>query len=139
MHFFIVWVFLKNREHKKKAILYYCFLVRLYHEDDDVLHDVEADLYLTSNKTLEDIHDLFYKEYVQGFCREKTKKGKALHPTINIHVFQHLLESRRRTGPLQRTSTESFEALYSVLRRCYRAGTKNTPKQAFENYYMRQK
>ena len=123
----------------RAAILYYSFLLRLYHEEDEVLHAVEADLQQTSNATLEDIHDLFYIEYEMGFCRIKTSKGKAMRPTINVHVFQHLLESRRRTGPLQRTSTESFEALYSVLRRCYRAGTKNTPKQAFENHYMRQK
>ncbi len=125
--------------HRKKAMLYYCFLMRLYHEEDDVMHGVEADLELDSNTTLEDIHDEFYKEYVAGFCKVKTDKEKPMRPTINIHVFQHLLESRRRTGPLQGTSTETFEALYSVLRRCYKAGTKNTPKQAFENHYMRQK
>ncbi len=72
--------------HRKKAMLYYCFLMRLYHEEDDVMHGVEADLELDSNTTLEDIHDEFYKEYVAGFCKVKTDKEKPMRPTINIRV-----------------------------------------------------
>ena len=58
--------------------------------------------------------------------------------TINVHMFSHLHEIRKRTGvPLWVTSAEDFESVYAVMRRCYWSGTKNTPKQILENYYLR--
>ncbi len=121
------------------SIEIYSFLVRLYHYEDNILEEAEAELRRSSGMSLSDLHDLFYRCYTKGFCRQKTQKQKALRPTINIHTFSHLLESRRRSGPVHQTSTETFESMYAVLRKCYRAGTRNTGKQAFENYYLKQK
>ncbi len=121
------------------AIEIYSFLVRLYHYEDNVLHEAEAELKQSSGISLEDLHDLFYRCFIKGFCKQKTEKQKALRPTINLHTFSHLLESRRRSGPVHKTSTEAFESMYGVLRRCYRPGTRNTGKQAFENFYIKHK
>ncbi len=117
----------------------YCFLVRTYHYSDDVLEKVEIALQESTGMSLKYLHRIFYKSFQKAFCRPGTDKEKAQRPTINVHVFQHLLESRQRTGPLHETSTEPFEAFYSVLRRCYRPGTRNTTKQAFENFFIKEK
>lgn len=67
-----------------------------------------------------------------------TSHHRAKHrATINVHVFHHLHLTRKKTGPLYINSAEPFEALYAVVRRCYEPGTRNVPKQAFENSYMR--
>ncbi len=124
------------REAATMAMTLFVFLARLYHYDDDKLAEVEQEL-SGRQVTLELLHLLFYKKYMTGFCTKT--KVKAKKATINIHVMVHLLESRRRTGPLHLTSAEPFESLYAVLRRCFRAGTRNTGKQIFENYYMRDK
>ena len=119
------------------ALLVYCFLVRLYHYPDDEMDKAKQLLFRQTGRTLSDLHSLFYSSFQRGFC--KFRQIKAWHPTINIHTFMHLEESRRRTGPLHKTSAEPFEALYAVLRRCYKPGTRNTNKQMFENFYMRDK
>ena len=36
-------------------------------------------------------------------------------------------------------SAEYFEAAYSIVRRCYKSGTRNVPKQCMENSYLRLK
>ena len=54
-----------------------------------------------------------------------------------MHLFYHLWEFRRRTGPLWMTSAEAFESYYAVVRRCYTCGTRNIPKQILENIFMR--
>ncbi len=118
------------------AIAVYVFLIRLYHYDDETLASVEQAIG-ELGVTLDMLHLLFYKEFCKGFCTKTQVKAKKA--TINVHTFTHLLESRRRTGPLHLTSAEPFESLYAVLRRCYRAGTRNTPKQMFENFYMKDK
>ncbi len=130
-----------NRISMRRAIALYSFLIRLYHYEDDILDKTEASLKQTHGKSLEDLHRMYYNFFEDGFCQEKDekKKTKARNATINCHVFSHLLESRRRSGPLQETSTEDFESLYAVLGRCYVAGTRNTPKQCFENHYIKQK
>ncbi len=121
------------------ALAVYSFLVRAYHYDDNVLECVENALQETTGMSLKYLHRVFYRAFQKGFCKPAKGREKAMRPTINVHVFQHLLESRKKTGPLHLTSTEPFEALYSVLRRCYRAGTRNTTKQALENFYIREK
>ncbi len=125
----------------RQAIAIYAFLIRLYHYDDDVMARCEANLQQTTGKSLEDLHRIFYAKFEERFCQRKNekKKQKARNATINCHVFSHLLESRRRSGPLQQTSTEDFESTYGVLSRCYVAGTRNTNKQCFENHYINQK
>ncbi len=114
----------------------FTFLARLYHYDDETLLRVEQEL-SRRQVTLEMLHLLFYREFMKGFCTKTQVKAKKA--TINVHVMLHLLESRRRSGPLYLTSAEPFESLYAVLRRCFRAGTRNTTKQIFENFYMRDK
>ena len=117
----------------------YSFLVRAYHYDDETMARAEEGLQAATGMSFKYLHRVFYKAFQKGFCKAAKGKEKAMRPTINVHVFQHLLESRKRTGPLHRTSTEPFEAFYSVLRRCYRAGTRNTTKQSFENFYIKEK
>ena len=113
-------------------MLTYTFLARLYNYDDERLESVVDLLELQRrHRTLRDLHLLFYRRFEHGFC------GGGREVTINVHTFLHLAESRRRTGPLHRNSTEAFEANYAVLRRCFQTGTRNTGKQALQNYYLR--
>ena len=87
--------------------------------------------YLT---TLEEQHESFYRKFELGFCASSN------HRVVpNAHAFFHLLESRRRSGPLASTSAEPFEGIYAILRRCFTAGTRNTPKQILENFYIKDK
>ena len=126
----------------RQAIEVYSFLVRLLNYEDDVIASAEAALRRDSGLSLDDLHNNFYQCFQEGFCREADpkKKTKALRPTVNVHVFSHLTEFRKRSGrPLYETSLEPFECLYGVLRKCYRPGTLNTPEQAFEKIYMKEK
>ena len=126
---------LNRRKNKKLAIAIYVFLVRLYHYDNDRLEQVERELLEDYQQTLTDLHVAFYAAFQKGFCKAKQK----MRPTINVHSFLHLEESRKRTGPLHTTSTEPFESLYARLSRCYKPGTKNTGKQLMENFYLHNK
>ena len=120
------------REAKRKALALYTFLVRLYFYDDDKMQQVESLLHAGYQTTLEELHMDFYRKFELGFCVASN------HRVVpNAHAFFHLLESRRRTGPLPDTSAEPFESLYAILRRCFRAGTRNTPKQIVENFYIK--
>ena len=50
----------------------------------------------------------------------------------------HLWRFREETGvPLYVTSAEPFEALYNIVRKAFAVGTRNVPKQIFENVNMR--
>ena len=124
----------------RQAIKVDAFLTRLLNFEDEVIDRAEAALHRDSNVTLQDHHDDFYGKFQDGFCTEPTKQSKALRPTINVHVFLHLSEHRRRSNrQLYETSSEPFESLYGVIRKCYRAGTRNVTKQIFENVYMHEK
>ncbi len=124
------------RKARAKAMALYCFIIRVYYYDNDTYERVKFILLELHSTTMQDLHNLFYKTYQEGFCSRNLKKK--LRPTINLHVFSHLQKSRERNGPLCETSAEPFEALYSVIRRsCYRPGTPNTSKQILENYYLR--
>ena len=124
----------------RRAIEVYAFLVRLLNFEDEVITRAETALQQDSGVSLEDLHNDFYKSFQEGFCREGDKTHKALRPPVNVHVFSHLSEFRKRSGrPLYETSSEPFESLYGVLRKCYRAGTRNVTKQVFENMYMKEK
>ena len=127
------------RKNVRIAMATYTFLLRAYFYDDDTLEKTENALMQATGMTLKYLHRVLYNSFQKGFCKKGTDKEKAQRPTINVHVFQHLLESRKKSGPVHLTTTEPFEAFYSVLRRCYRAGTKNTTKQAFENFYIGEK
>ena len=119
------------RSARRTCIAVYVYLVRLYFYSDDKMNHVEQVLQCIGT-SLEQLHEWFYKYFQEGFC---TKERQNAVP--NVHAFFHLLESRRRSGPLWQTSAEPFEALYAVLRRGYKAGTHNTPKQVMQNFYMR--
>ncbi len=114
----------------------YSFLVRLYMHKDDVLERAVHILRQGHGLELKDLHKRFYEEFQDGFCSSTVRK---MGPTINLHCFYHLEESRRRSGPLYRTSAEPFEAMYAVFQRCYQAGTSNTPKQILQNFYLRER
>ncbi len=120
-----------HRYYRRHALLYFSFLSRLYNYDDRVLQKVEDYLGRTG-RNLQTLHRLFYDTFQRGFCGKTSEK-----PTINFHTFSHLDEVRKRAGPLWTFSTESFESLYGVMRRCYRVGTPNTSKQAITNFYQR--
>ncbi len=130
---FITYIFRKS---KAKAVAVYSFLVRLYMHDDDVLERAVHILRQDHGLELKDLHKIFYEEFQDGFCSSSVRK---MGPTINLHCFYHLEESRRRCGPLYRTSAEPFEAMYAVFQRCYQAGTTNTPKQILQNFYLRER
>ena len=87
---------------------------------------------LNGGLSLTHLHHDFYKTFEEAFCR-----GVKETSTINLHCFLHLLESRRRTGPLWATSTEPFEAVYGILMRCFQKGTDNAPKQILQNFYLK--
>ncbi len=120
-----------SRYYRKQALLYFTFLSRLYNYEDETLRKVEEYLGRTG-RNLQTIHRLFYDVFQRGFCTKSS--GKV---TINFHTFMHLDEVQKKTGPLWRNSTESFESMYGVMRRCYKVGTPNTSKQAMENFYLR--
>ncbi len=120
-----------SRLYRRHTLLIYIFLCRLYHYGDWVLDQVESHLE-ANGKSLKELHRLFYNGYQRGFCGKPAEKVR-----INTHTFSHLEEIRKKRGPLWRFSTEPFESLYAVMRRCYRPGTVNTSKQAMENFYMR--
>ena len=120
-----------SRLYRRHVLLIYVFLSRLYHYGDWQLDEAETKLE-ENGLTLKDLHRLFYDGYQRGFCVKAKEKVR-----INAHTFSHLEEIRKRKGPLGGFSTEPFESLYAVMRRCYRAGTINTSKQAMENFYMR--
>lgn len=106
------------------------FITRLYHYEDDRLDLAERLLRRKPIRSLSKLHDIFYEDFMQGFCNQGRKA------TINIHSFSHLLESRRHSGPLWKTSAEVFEAFYAVLRRCYQPGTRNTASQIMNNIFL---
>ena len=126
--------FLIHRRQRRKAILLFAFLCRLYYLDDNHFAAVRESLLWTAGKTLEELHEHFYAAYQRGFCT-----GPKENITINVHTFSHLHQVREAVGPLHSNSAEEFEAAYAVLRRCYRAGTWNIPKQIFQNFYLRDK
>lgn len=115
-----------------RATAIFTFLFRLYHYEDHRLDEAEQVLQEDMGCGLQGLHLMFYEDFQAGFCR-----GAKENCTINLHTFMHLLESRRRTGMLWETSTEPVEAVYSVMRRSYRVGTSNIPKQIMEKFYLR--
>ena len=116
---------------RRKAITIYAFLVRLYYSSDKALADAEG--FLGEFRTsLKDLHRKFYELYESGFCVRSKERC-----TINIHTFQHLEQSRRRSGPLWKTSAEPFESMYAVMRRSFRSGTRNVVKQVLGNMFLR--
>ncbi len=104
--------------------------------NDDVLERVEVVLRQQEGLELRDLHDMFYEKFQAGFCSTTIKK---MGPTTNLHCFHHLEESRKRSGPLYKTTAEPFEAMYAVFQNCYKAGTPNTGKQIMENFYLRER
>ncbi len=80
--------------------------------------------------TLRDLDVMFAKSFEEEFCTTPREKV-----TINVHTFQHLLTARRRNGPLWETSTD-FEAIFSVVCRCFQVGTRNVLKQILRNFYL---
>ncbi len=117
----------------RKCLTVYCFLMRLHYQDDDMFHNVLQEL-AESNLNLEKLHRLYYLLFESGFCTRDNERC-----TINIHTFYHYAHARERMGPLWKTSAEPFESAYSVLRRLFRCGTRNTCKQVLENYYLKAK
>ncbi len=116
----------------RQCITYYVFLVRLYYLDDDDLR--EALSHLEGNTNLRSLHRKFYNLFQEGFCVRAKERC-----TLNVHTFQHLEHARWTMGPLWATSAEPFESFYSVLRRMYQPGTRNTVKQIMENFYLKTK
>lgn len=56
--------------------------------------------------------------------------------TYSVHQVLHL-DLVRAKGPLTETSAFTFEALFGLIRRCFKPGTPNPIKQAFEKIYMK--
>ena len=117
----------------------FCFLARTYNVPQADYAAVKAALHNTRlNRTrlsLEELHEIFYRDFELAFCTRDSHR-----PTPNVHTFYHLWEVRERTGlPLWATSAEIFEAFYAILRLCFTSGTRNVPRQLFDNGNMRMK
>lgn len=122
-----------SRIYRRYALTIYSFLSRAYHYPDTVVDTILDEMKAEDpQRDFHFLHRQFYDVFQRGFC-VKTKQ----HVTINTHTFSHLWDVRQHSGELWQFSAEEFEALYSVLRRCYRVGTPNTCKQAMENFYVR--
>ena len=122
-----------SRVDMRKCLTIYCFLVRAHYQDDDVYQAIKQDLE-EKNLDMEKLHRLYYLLFESGFCTRDKERC-----TINIHTFYHYHHARDSLGPLWKTSAEPFESAYSILRRLYRCGTRNTPKQTLENFYLKAK
>ena len=64
--------------------------------------------------------------------RYEGKKGEE-DSHYNMHIWNHVYESRKKTGPLWDSSTERFEDLYGEARKMYQKGTMSTGKQVLTN------
>jgi len=102
------------------VLLHYAFLIRLCYSCEEVFDSVSQ--MLDCQKTVE----CFYKLYAKVF-------GAGCF-TFNLHSFYHLIDCRRKHGPLWTYSTAKYEAMYAKTRNCYKGNTFNTPMQLLETY-----
>ncbi len=128
-----VCIMLTFRIDMRKCLTIYSFLMRAHYQEDNVYEDIKRDLE-DRNLNMEKLHRLYYLLFESGFCTRDKERC-----TMNIHTFYHLHHARERMGPLWKTSAEPFESAYSILRRLYRPGTRNTAKQVLENFYLKAK
>ena len=126
-----IYTLLLSRMYMRYAITYYTFLCRLDHYPKARVNKVKAHL-AEHGRTLKDLHRLHYDLFQRGFCALPKEKCR-----INLHTFSHMEEVYNTSGEVWRNSAECFESMYAVVRRCYKSGTRNTSKQALENFFMR--
>ena len=102
----------------------YVFLYRALDMPDERFQDIDADVNLDS------FAKKLHKRYCDTFGTENS--------TYNTHIMcSHLVEQRKRNGPLQNTSTLKFESLYGVLGNLCKSGTTAAGKQALSNFMLR--
>ena len=51
----------------ENCLAIFCFLVRAYNHDDDVLATIEEEL-ARRGQCFEQLHDAFYKLFMDGYC-----------------------------------------------------------------------
>ena len=90
----------------------------------------EADFSKVENEVdLDEIMERMAYLYEKNFGEENC--------TFNEHnFFIHLLDHRRRFGPLYKFSAWRFEDLYGQMERCYRPGTPHEGKQLFRGFFV---
>lgn len=106
-----------------KLLAKYAFLVRALYSDDETFEEIDDEMGLDRMLT--------------SFCLEYISLYGDWVNSYNLHTFTHILDCRRRTGALWKTSTSVFESSYSILTKCYYKGASNVPKQILENFYSR--
>ncbi len=110
---------LEGPEMLRRVVLAYSFLIRACYSDDDTLRLVEESV------KLDKVLQRFLVEWEQAF--------NSLVTTYNLHKMNHLLESRRKHGPLWEYSTARQESMYAKLK--YESKCNNVPKQILHNFY----
>ncbi len=109
---------LEGPEMLRKAMFTYCFLVRALYIDNVTFTRLEQ--YIDMDKLLL----TFLKSYQAVFGKEAFSH--------NIHHFSHVLETRRKHGPMYWYNTAPFESMYGQFQ--YESNTNNVPKQILQNY-----
>ena len=116
---------LEGEEDRERAqiLLIFAFVYRVVNLDDEDFLNVEAKVDLDS--LIQWMAYLYEKKYGEENC------------TYNEHnLFVHLMQHRRRFGPLYNFSAWRFEDLYGKIERCYRPGTPHEAKQLFRGFFI---
>lgn len=99
----------------------FCYIMRMSYGPTEELHQTPA-------KEREACQQKFHQTYLQYFGN-----GPA---SYNFHLLTHLF-SLLVHGPLPERSAVAFESSFAIVRRSFRPGTRNVPKQIMEAMYLR--
>ena len=102
----------------RKVLLMYTFILRAVYSDDDVFFHIDSTINLQKMVTI------FLREYAALFSVGAI--------TFNPHSFSHLVDVRKRHGPVHLYSTNKFEGMYAKTRYSYYPNTPNVPKQILQ-------
>ncbi len=75
-----------------------CFLTRLYHYDDPILQQVEAEVDLTH------VHKTFYKSFESAFCKSEAKVSVTINNAALLLDLRNLTCFAEKKGATKRTS-----------------------------------
>ena len=108
----------------RKILLLYNFVVRALYSSDEIFNSLDADQIMQRS--------------VQGFLEEYSGLFTPGALTFNLHGFSHLLDVRRRHGPVHKYSTNKYESMYAETRYSYYPNTPSIPKQILQvSHYER--
>ncbi len=109
---------------ERKIMLIFCFMYRALELNERDFAIVEERIDLQGLlRTMEGL-------YTAAF-------GRGEHTFNDHNYFRHLLETRRRCGPLSQYASWKYESMFSYLKKCFRAGTRHEGKQMLQRFYAR--